>query len=77
MTRRDLSYEDVFLSSATVPGETLHFSNRFKVVQEEGPSEGLFDKYPNPTPPEINNFTAPLSDPGDPIEAGVFNASNW
>ena len=27
-------------------------------------------------PPEIHNSTAPLYSLGDPIEAGVFNASN-
>ena len=27
-------------------------------------------------PPEIQNSTAPPSAPGDPIEAGVFNAPN-
>ena len=46
------------------------------VVQEEGASEGLFDKYPAPPPQEIHNLTAPLSAPGHPIESGVFNASN-
>ena len=76
VTRRGLSYEVVFFSSAAVPGENFHCANSFVVVREEGPSEGLFDKYPDPNPPEIQNSTALTSDPGDPIEAGVFNASN-
>ena len=42
-----------------------------------GASEGLFEKEPAPPPSEIQNSTAPPSDPGDLIESGVFNASNW
>ena len=49
----------------------------FAVVREEGPSEGLFDKELVPHSLEIQNSTAPLSAPGEPIEAGVFNSSNW
>ena len=49
----------------------------FAVVWEEGPSEVLFDKEPDPPIPEIHNLTAPQSAPGDSIKAGVFNASNW
>ena len=60
----------------TVPWETFHCDNRFAVVWGEGPSEGLFDKDPNPPPPDIHNLTTPQSAPGDPIEAGVSNASN-
>ena len=41
-----------------------------------GPDEGLFEKEPAPPPSDIQNSTAPQSAPGDPIEAGVFNASN-
>ena len=48
----------------------------FAVVWEVGPAEGLFEKYPAPPPSEIQNLTAPPSAPGDPIEYGVFNASN-
>ena len=44
---------------------------------EEGPAEGLFDKEPDPPPPEIQNSTTPPSSPGDPIEAGVFNTFIW
>ena len=83
VTRRGLSYKSVFLSSATVPKETFHCAKRLAVIQEEGPSEGLFEKYPTPPPPEIHNSTTPKSStsatsaPGDPIEAGVFNAYNW
>ena len=71
-----LSYESFLLSSVTVPGETFHCANRFMVVWEEGTYEGLFEKYLAPPPPEIQNLTAPPSAPWDPIEAGVFNASN-
>ena len=46
------------------------------VVREEGTAKGLFDKEPAPLPPEIQNSTSPPSAPGEPIEAGVFNASN-
>ena len=76
VTRRGLSYEAVFFSSATIPGEIFHFAKRFAFVQEKGPDEGLFDKEPAPPPSEIQNSAAPPSDPGDPIEAGVFNSSN-
>ena len=76
VTRRGLSYEAVLFSSATIPGENFNFPQRFAVVREEGPMEGLFDKDPSPPPPEIHNSTTPPSDPGDPIEAGIFNASN-
>ena len=72
-----LSYEAIFFSSTTVPGETFHCAKRFTVVQEEGPSEGFFDKDPAPPPPEIQNQTVPPSNSGEPIEDGVFNASNW
>ena len=47
------------------------------VVQEEGVYEGISYKYPAPPPPEIQNSTAPPSALGDPIEAGIFNASDW
>ena len=46
------------------------------VIWEKGPYEGLFDKDPEPPPPEIQNLTPPPSFPGDPIKADVFNASN-
>ena len=46
------------------------------VVREEVPEEGLFDKEPDTLPPYTQNSIAPPSVPGDPIEAGVFNASN-
>ena len=66
----------MFFSSTTVPGETFHFAQRFLFVREEGPAECLFEKEPAPPPPEIQNLTAPPSAPGDPVEDGVFNASN-
>ena len=59
-----------------VPRETFHCDRKFVVFREEGPDEGLFDKDPAPPPPEIQNSTNPPSAPGDPIEAGIFNASN-
>ena len=77
MTCRGLSYQAVLFSSTTITGDTLYFTKRFAVVQEEGPSEGLFEKEPAPPPTEIQNSTSPPSAPGDPIEAGVFNTSNW
>ena len=76
VTRRGLSYEAFFFSSATIPGETFNCAKRFTVFREEGPAEGPFDKEPDPPPPEMQNWTAPPSAPGDPIEAGVFSASN-
>ena len=48
----------------------------FAIAQEEGPAERLFGQYPAPPPPEIQNLATPPSDPGDPIEAVVFNAPN-
>ena len=42
--RSGLSYESVFFSSATIPGETFHCAKRFAVIREEGPSEDLFEK---------------------------------
>ena len=77
VTLRGLSYEAIFFSSATVPGETFHCAKRFAVIQEEGPAEGLFEKDPAPPQLYIQNLTAPPSAPGDPIEDGVFNAFNW
>ena len=77
MTCINLSYEAVLFSFATVTGETSHCEKRLEVVWEEGPAEGLFYKEPASPPPEIQNSTAPPYAPGDPIEAGVFNASNW
>ena len=77
VTRRGISYEYVFFSSATIPGDNFHCVKRFAVVPEEVSAEGLFDKEPAPPPPEIQNSTAPPSAPGDPIEAGVFNTYNW
>ena len=74
--RHGLSYESVFFSSETIPGETFHCDKRLAVVREEGPAEGLFDKEPAPLPPKIQNSTTPPSASGDPIEAGIFNASN-
>ena len=74
---RGLSYVAVFFSSTIFPGEISHCPKRFVVIQEEGIYEGLFDKEPVTTPLEIHNSTAPPSAPGEPIEAGVFNASNW
>ena len=47
------------------------------VGREEGTAEGLSDKDTAPPTPEIQNLTAPPSAPGNPIEAGVFNVSNW
>ena len=73
--RHGLLYEDVFFSSATIPGETIHCYNVLAVFREEGPDEGLFEKYPVSPPPEIHNSTTQLSAPGDPFEAGFFNAS--
>ena len=70
------SYEDISLSYATIPEETLHCYKRFAVVQEEGTAESLFDKETAPSQPDTHNSTAPLSAPGYPIEASVFNASN-
>ena len=75
VTRRGLSYEAVFFSSATVTGETSHCAKMFTVIQEERPDEGLFDKDPDPPPPEIQNSAALPSSPGGANEAGVFNAS--
>ena len=69
------SHEDVFFSYAAVPSETFHFSKSFAVVLDEGGSEDLFDKEPDPHPPEIQNSTALPSAPGELIEAGIFNAS--
>ena len=43
---------------------------------DEGTAKGLFYKDPAPPPQEIENLIAPPSAPGDPIEAGVFKASN-
>ena len=77
VTRHGLSYKAFFFSYATIPGDTFHCSKRFVGVRYEGPDYGLFDKEPAPTPPEIQNSTTPPSAPGDPIEAGVFNAYNW
>ena len=77
VTHRGLSYGAVLLSSAAVPRETFHCAKRFTLVREEGPTEGLFNKEPDPTPPEIKNSTAPPPASGNPIEAGVFNAPNW
>ena len=74
VTRRGLSYEAVFFSSATIPGDNFHCDNIFVVVWEEGPDEGLLDKETSPPPPETQNLTAPPSALGDPIEAGIFNA---
>ena len=54
----------------------FHCTKRFAVVQEEGPAERLFEKEPDPNPPEIQNFTVPTSSPGDHIESGTFDASN-
>ena len=76
VTCHSLSYEAVFLSYETVPGETFHCAKRFAVVREEGPDAGLFEKEPDPPPPDIHRLTAPPSAPGDPIEADIFNASN-
>ena len=47
------------------------------VFREEGAAKGIFDKDSDPPPPDIHNLTAPTSAPGDPIEAGFFNAPNW
>ena len=71
-----ISYEAVLFYSVTITGETFHCAKRFPVVWEVGPAEGLFDKETTPPPPDIHNLTAPPSEPGDPIEAGVFNSSN-
>ena len=76
VTCSSLLCEAVPFSSVTIPGETFHCANRFVVVREEGPAEGLFGKESAPPPPEIQNSTAPPSAPWDPIEAGVFNTSN-
>ena len=76
VTHHGLSYKAILFSSVTVPGKTFHCDKRFAVVWEEGEAEGLFDKKPDLTLPEIQNSTTPPSDPGDSIEARVFNASN-
>ena len=76
-TSRSLSYEAIFFSSVTINRENLNCAKRFAVVREEGPAGGLFYKDPAPPPPDIQNSTTPPSDPGDPIDSGVFNASNW
>ena len=77
MTRRGLSFEAVFFSSANILRETLYCDKSFAVIREEVPAEGLFEKEPDSSPSEIHNSTAPPSSPGDPIEAGVFNVANW
>ena len=76
VTCHGFSYTTVFFAYATVPRETFHCYKRFAVVQEDGTAEGLFEKDPDPPPPETHNSTAPQSSPGVPIYAGVFNASN-
>ena len=76
VTLQGFSYEAVLLSSEKVPGETFYCSKIFAVVRQKDTAEGIFEKEPSPPPPEIHNSTAPLSAPGDPIEAGVFDASN-
>ena len=76
VTRRGLSYEAVFLSSTSIPGETFHCKKMSAVVQKGRESEGLFDKEPAPSLPEIHNLTAPPYYPGYPIETGVLNSPN-
>ena len=76
VTRHVLSYESVFFSSTNIPGDNSHCAKRFAIVREEGLAEGLFYKEPAPPTPEIQNSTSPPSAPGDPVEDGVFNASN-
>ena len=61
VTRRGLSYKVVFFSSVTIPRDTFNCENCLELVWDEGKSEGLFDKEPTPTPPEIYNSTAPPS----------------
>ena len=77
VTRHGLSYEAILFYSATVSGETFHCAKIFVVAREEGPVEGLFDKEPAPSPPEIQNSTTPPYDPGDPIKASISNVFKW
>ena len=44
VTRRGLSYKELFFYYATIPGYTFHCDKRFAVVRKEGPVEGIFDK---------------------------------
>ena len=55
VTHRGISYKAVSFSSVTVPGDIFHCVNRYAVVREEGPAEGLFEKDPEPPPPETHN----------------------
>ena len=77
VTRRGFSYQVILFSSTTIPRETFHCFKRFTIIWKEGPDEGLFEKYPASPPLEIHNSTAPPSAPGNHIEAGVINTSNW
>ena len=77
VTRCGISYKAVFFYSTIFTGDTFCCAKGFAVVQEGVAAGGLFYKYPDPPPLEIQNLTAPPSAPGDPIEAVIFNVYNW
>ena len=74
VTRRGLSYEAIFFSSASIPNIEVPAARRFVVVVEQGPDKGLWDEVANNPAPG----NPPLPD-GDadhipiPIENEIFN----
>ena len=74
MTRRGLTYESIFFSSASIPDIELSAARQFVIVHEQGADEGLSE--------EVANNPAPGNPPvpdGDPdhvaitIDDAIFN----
>ena len=62
VTRRGLTYDAIFFSSASIPDIELSSARRFVIVVEQGPDEGLWEEV-------ANNPSAPGNPP--PLPAGA------
>lgn len=75
VTRRGLSYESIFFSSASIPNIELSAARRFVVIEEQGPNEGLWEEVAN-NPVPGNPLPAGGGDVEDiptPIDDAIFN----
>jgi hypothetical protein len=73
VTRRGLTYDAIFFSSASIPDVELSAARRFVLVLEEGPNDGVWEEVANNPAP--GNPSLPDGDVDNPvpIDDAIFN----